>query len=224
MLGDVLAHALRRRPCDPRPMRASRNAVTASSGNLASITSGRCVGQEDDAVRPRLVRQRVLEFVDALGQAVLDDRLHPRLAESAARLLVGEHVAQRGHLCRQIGDVLLRAVDDGEPLMQALQPVDGLLGGRIAATGRAAPTRRRAARTAPGRAPPGGPPAPRPWPAGGRRSRPAACDASSASCAAIAAARRGARGSASARDARREAASAASAMATQRLADGDVPM
>ena len=96
---------------------------------MASITSGRLVGQKDHAVRPRAVGERELELVAALGQAVLDDRFHARLTEGAAHLLVGEHVAQRGDLLRQVGDVLLRAVDDREPLVQLLQALDRLLGG-----------------------------------------------------------------------------------------------
>ena len=76
------------------------------------------VGQEHHAIRALACRERVLEFVGALRHAVLHDRFHPRLAESAARLLVGEHVAERGHLRRQVGEVFMRIVDDAEPLVQ----------------------------------------------------------------------------------------------------------
>ena len=76
------------------------------------------IRHEDRAIRPRLVLQRELEFVGSLRQPVGDDRLHSPLAEGAARLLVGEHVLQRAHLRRQLGDVLLRAVDNGQPRMQ----------------------------------------------------------------------------------------------------------
>ena len=85
---------------------------------------------EDHAVRPRLVGQRELEFVGALGQEIGDDRLELALAERAARLLVGEDIVERAdmrsHLARKLGDVLLRAVYNGEPCMQVLQ---GLRGG-----------------------------------------------------------------------------------------------
>ena len=128
------------------------------------------VGQEHDAVRPRVVGQRVLEFVKALGQAILHDRLHAGLAERAARLLVGEHVAQRGHVRREIGQVLLRIVDHGEPLVQGLQAVDGLLGVGLERGAEPAATPSRAARTGRGRARPAGRRAPRPWPAAARRS------------------------------------------------------
>ncbi len=79
------------------------------------------VGQEDRAVGPQLVGERVLEFVAALGQAVAHDQFHAALAEGAALLLVGKHALQRGDLGRQRRDVLLRAVDDGEPLVELLQ-------------------------------------------------------------------------------------------------------
>ncbi|MFK4489895.1 hypothetical protein ABIA45_004973 [Bradyrhizobium sp. USDA 336] len=68
------------------------------------------------------------KLVGALGQTVLDDRLHPRLAEGAARLLVGEHVAQSGHLRGEVGEVLVRVVDDAEPFMQRAQALHGVAG------------------------------------------------------------------------------------------------
>ena len=76
------------------------------------------VGQEHRAVRPAAVGERVLEFVEALRQSVLDDDLHAALAEGAAVLLVGEHALQRGDLGGELGDVLLRAVDHRQPLVQ----------------------------------------------------------------------------------------------------------
>ena len=83
------------------------------------------VGQEHAAIGTRLVEQRVLEGIGAFGQAVLDDRLHPPLAESATRLLVGEHALQRRHLGGKIGDVLLRAVDNRKPFAELLQILGG---------------------------------------------------------------------------------------------------
>ena len=79
------------------------------------------VGQEDAAVGTGLVGERVLECVGPFRQAILNDRLHPPLAKRAARLLVGEHALQRGHLGGEIGDVFLRAVDDRQPLSELLQ-------------------------------------------------------------------------------------------------------
>ncbi len=69
--------------------------------------------------------------VGALRHAVLHDRFHPRLAERAARLLVGEHVAQGRHLRGQVGEVLVRVVDDAEPFMQHAQAVHGVARGRF---------------------------------------------------------------------------------------------
>ena len=89
------------------------------------------VGQEHHAVRALPRRERVLELVGALRHAVLHDRFHPRLAERAARLLVGEHVAQGRHLRGQVGEVLVRVVDDAEPLMQHAQTVHGVPRGRF---------------------------------------------------------------------------------------------
>ena len=62
-----------------------------------------------------------MKFVTALRQAVLDYDFHARLAERAALLLVGQHALQRRDLGGEIGDVLLRGVDDGKPLVQLLQ-------------------------------------------------------------------------------------------------------
>ena len=46
-------------------------------------------------------------------------------------LLVGEHVAQRRHLRGEFGEVLVRIVDDAEPLMQHPQAVHGVAGGLL---------------------------------------------------------------------------------------------
>ena len=95
------------------------------------MQSGRCVGQKHHAIRPFAGRERELEFVRALRHAVLDDRFHPRLTERAARLLVGEHVAQRRHLRGEVGEILVRIVDDAEPLMQHAQQVHGVARGLL---------------------------------------------------------------------------------------------
>ena len=56
------------------------------------------VGEINDAVGPGVVGERELELETTHGQAVLHDCFHAGLAEGAAHLLVGEHVAQRGDL------------------------------------------------------------------------------------------------------------------------------
>ena len=70
-----------------------------------------------------------------MRQAVGDDRLHARLAEGAARLLVGQDRLQLHDLAGQRLDVVLRGVDDGQPLLQlgqALMRRLGLLGHGLA--------------------------------------------------------------------------------------------
>ena len=75
-------------------------------------------GQADDAIGAGAVRQRELELVGAGGQAVAHDRLHPPLAEGAARLLVGENVLQRHDFARHLGQARLRRVDHREALVE----------------------------------------------------------------------------------------------------------
>jgi hypothetical protein len=79
------------------------------------------VGHEYAAVRTGAVRQRVLEFIGPLRQAILHDRFHAPLAECTARLFVAEHGLQRGDLGCEVGDVFLGAVDDGQTLVELLQ-------------------------------------------------------------------------------------------------------
>ncbi len=70
-----------------------------------------------------------------MRQAVGDDRLHARLAEGAARLLVGEDRLQLHDLAGERLDVVLRAVDYGQPLLQLGERFMrrlGLLGHRLA--------------------------------------------------------------------------------------------
>ena len=63
-------------------------------------------------------------------QPVAHDRFHARLAEGAARLLVGEDVLQLDHLARQVGDGALRLVDHRQPLAELgqalMRPARGL--------------------------------------------------------------------------------------------------
>ena len=70
-----------------------------------------------------------------MRQAVGDDRFHARLAERAARLLVGQDRLQLHHLAGQRLDVVLRGVDDGQALLQlgqAFMRRFGLLGHGLA--------------------------------------------------------------------------------------------
>ena len=71
------------------------------------------------------LRERVLELVSRWRQPVLDDRFHAALAEGAARLLVGEDVFQADDLLRQPGQLRLRRVDNGEPLVQFGEVIAG---------------------------------------------------------------------------------------------------
>ena len=70
-----------------------------------------------------------------MRQAVGDDRLHARLAEGAARLLVGQDRLQLHDLAGKRLDVALRGIDDRQPLLQlgqALMRRFGLLGHGLA--------------------------------------------------------------------------------------------
>ncbi len=111
-------------------------AFQASSGNFrVDDQRRRAVRHLYQAVRPVAVGQRRLEFVGAVRQAVGDDRLHARLAERAARLLVGQDRLKLHDLTGQRLDIVLRIVDDGEPLLQlrqALMRRFGLLGHGLA--------------------------------------------------------------------------------------------
>ena len=78
------------------------------------------------AVGPLAVGKRGLEGEGAFRQPVLDDGLHAHLAEGAARLLVGEDLLKGDHVAGEVGEVLLRRVDHGEPLMQLGDGVGGL--------------------------------------------------------------------------------------------------
>ena len=86
------------------------------------------VGHADEAIGPGAVGQGGLIVIGAGGQGVGDDGLHARLAEGAARLLVGENVLKGDHLAGEAGDVGLGLIDDGQPLGQFLQMPGGALG------------------------------------------------------------------------------------------------
>ena len=83
------------------------------------------------AIRPLAVRERRLERVGAPGQAVLDDCLHAQLPEGAPRLLVGEDFLQADHVVGKLGQVPLRGVDDGEPLVEFGDRLMGLARGLV---------------------------------------------------------------------------------------------
>ena len=129
MAGDVGAHAL--------TGGAARLAAGLAEGGKAferelGVDDQRPVvaGQVDDAVGPGAVGERGLESEGALGQRVAHDGFHAALAEGAARLLVGQHVLQGEHLAGEVGEVLLRGVDDGEALVQLGEMVDRVPGRR----------------------------------------------------------------------------------------------
>lgn len=81
----------------------------------------RAVRHADRAVRARAVRQRLLEGIGAHRQAIRDNRLHARLAEGSARLLVGEDRLQADDVLCQSLDIVLCGIDDGETFLQPLQ-------------------------------------------------------------------------------------------------------
>ena len=112
--------------------RAARKASKPSSGNLASMTTEALVFGMCNRQSGRLPFESVgLERVGALGQAVLDDGFHAQLAEGAPRLLVGEDLLQAHHVVGKIGQVLLRGVDDGEPLVELGDQFMGLARGLV---------------------------------------------------------------------------------------------
>ena len=78
----------------------------------------RLIGHEHHTIGPGAVAERVLEGKAPLRQPIADDRLHAALAEGAAGLLVGEDRLEAHHVLAEFGDVGLRAVDDGEPLVE----------------------------------------------------------------------------------------------------------
>ena len=59
----------------------------------------------------------------AIGHPVAHDGFHSRLTECTARLFVGKYVAHRRHLRGEVGQILVRIVDDAEPLVQDTQAV-----------------------------------------------------------------------------------------------------
>ena len=104
MLGDVVDVAgyvlAQPRRCNPALLVAAGFAVSGYSfeWELSVDHQRRLVRQIDHAVGPGVVGERELELETTHGQAVLHDCFHAGLAEGAAHLLVGEHVAQRGDL------------------------------------------------------------------------------------------------------------------------------
>ncbi|ODS01646.1 hypothetical protein AUC69_05070 [Methyloceanibacter superfactus] len=72
----------------------------------------------EQAVRALAVGERRLECIGALGQSVLDDRLHAHLAEGAARLLVGQDLLKADHVAGEVRQILLRRVDHRQPLVE----------------------------------------------------------------------------------------------------------
>ncbi len=88
----------------------------------------RRVRQPQQAVGATPVAERRLEEIGGLRQRALHQILELQLAEGAARLLVGKNVLQPHHLAREVGEVLLRRIDHGEPLGQRRERLPRLLG------------------------------------------------------------------------------------------------
>ena len=88
----------------------------------------RRVGQMDQAIRPLAVRQGLLQRIAVLGQRLGHDVGQLDFPEGPARLLVRQDVLQRQHIARELGDILLRAVDRGQPRLQFRQAFRGAFG------------------------------------------------------------------------------------------------
>ena len=71
-----------------------------------------------------------MELKSRRRQRGFDQIRQLQFAERAARLFVGEDVLQAHHLARQLGDVLLRLIDDIEAVVELAQRL-GRLGRRI---------------------------------------------------------------------------------------------
>ena len=109
---------------------ASRKAVTASSGNFASMTSGRPSGRNTTQSGRLLFDSVYWNSKHPFGRpswTIISIRPWPNAPRC---LLVGEHALQRRDLRGEIGDVLLRAVDRHQAFVELLQALDGVLPGR----------------------------------------------------------------------------------------------
>jgi hypothetical protein len=62
--------------------------------------------------------ERGLKLVSAIGQTICNNRLHARLPESTARLLVGQYGLQGDDLPGERRNIGLRRVNDRQPLLQ----------------------------------------------------------------------------------------------------------
>ena len=129
-VADVLVHVLPHAGCRRAPLFVGFGVAVRGEGlkrKFGVDDQRSLVGKKDHAIRTHLVAERMLECVAILRQAVANDDFHAALAERAALLLVGQHRLQRSDLRGEFGDVLLRAVDDREPLIELLQVLGGVL-------------------------------------------------------------------------------------------------
>ncbi len=95
----------------------------------------RIVRHLDGAVRPVTVRKCRLQLEGTRRQGVGDQRLHARLSEGAACLLVGKYRLKPDHVLGQILNIALCGIDDRQALLKAAQIFmgrPGLLGQRFA--------------------------------------------------------------------------------------------
>ncbi len=107
---------------------AARKRRQGFQRNFPSIASSpRIAGQANDAVGPGAVREGELEVEGARRQAVAHDRLHPPLAEGAARLLVSEDALEGNDFARHFGQPRLGGVDHRQPLVELAEIVAGPL-------------------------------------------------------------------------------------------------
>lgn len=88
---------------------------------------GSAIRHADDTIRPASIGKRSLELIGPLRQAIGNDGFHACLTESAARLLVGENRLQLDNLPGQRLDIVLRGIDDRQPLLQFGQVFMGRL-------------------------------------------------------------------------------------------------
>ena len=118
MLQDSRSHLLARGlplgiiPCLAKRMVAFQRKLCVD-GNRA-----RRVWQSDKAIDPAVIAYLHLEPIGVRRQDRLDQIIELDFPKSAARLLVGENVLQANNLARQLGDVLLRRINDSQALLQ----------------------------------------------------------------------------------------------------------
>ncbi len=102
-------------------------ATEAFEGKLAVHPDrARRVGQAQQAIDARAVRERHLEIVVGRGEHVLHQRLELGFAEGSPCLLVREDVLKPSHLVCQRRDRRLRGIDHRQPLADAAEALERL--------------------------------------------------------------------------------------------------